>query len=196
MINEFIKQHPNNGKVIVYTEAYLQMRNALRQEIATIEHCIKDTILSNDENIRKSLLPCLKRTLKGLDKRFSRAGGYPSPKYCAQLIADFEREQIADPLQCCRYYDGKAIGEDETALYAEYEKFWTEWRQPQSDRYSYLVDIIAEYLCSGLMWFADNDIAPLSLKALLFNRYCHWNYSGEEGFRHWFYNSYSKGALR
>ena len=102
----YIKQHPNTGKVIVYTEAYLQMRHTLIEQIATIENNIKDTLLSNDVDIRQKLLPSLKRTLRGLDKRFLRAGGMQDPVYCARLIAEFEREQIKEPLQYCRYYTG------------------------------------------------------------------------------------------
>ena len=102
-IAEYIKQHPNTGKVIVYTEAYLQMRHTLIEQIATIENNIKDTLLSNDVDIRQKLLPSLKRTLRGLDKRFLRAGGMQDPVYCARLIAEFEREQIKEPLQYCRY---------------------------------------------------------------------------------------------
>ena len=71
-IAEYIKQHPNTGKVIVYTEAYLQMRHTLMEQIATIENNIKDTLLSNDVDIRQKLLPSLKRTLRGLDKRLDR----------------------------------------------------------------------------------------------------------------------------
>ena len=90
MIHEYIKQHPNNGKVIVYTEAYLQMRHTLMEQIATIENSIKGTVLSNDVGIRRKLLPSLKRTLKGLDRRFLCAGGFQDPVYCARLILDFE----------------------------------------------------------------------------------------------------------
>ena len=63
-IAEYIKQHPNSGKVIVYTETYLQMRYTLMEQIATIEYNIKDTLLNNDADIRQKLLPSLKRTLK------------------------------------------------------------------------------------------------------------------------------------
>lgn len=45
-IAKYIKQHPKTGKVIVYTEAYLQMRYTLMEQIATIENNIKDTLLN------------------------------------------------------------------------------------------------------------------------------------------------------
>lgn len=192
MIAEYIQQHPNNGKVIVYTEAYLQMRLTLMQQIATIENAIQGTLLSNDVDIKQRLLPSLKRQLKGLQNQFEKKWSRVNVESCAHFILDGERELITEPLLCCRYYDGKAIAEDENALYAEYEMFWTEWRQPNSDSYSYMADIIVEYLYYGLMWFADHDKAPLSLKALLFNRYCHWNYGGVDGFKNWYNNTYRR----
>lgn len=60
MIHEYIKQHPNMGKMIVYTEAYLQMRYTLMEQVATIENSINGTILNNDGDIRRKLLPSLK----------------------------------------------------------------------------------------------------------------------------------------
>lgn len=198
MISEYIKQHPNNGKVIVYTEAYLQMRHTLIEQISTIENNIKGTLLSNDEDIKQELLPCLKRTLKGLDRRFLRAGGFQDPVYCARLILDGEKEQITDPLQCCRYYNGQQIADDENAVFAEYEMRWMEWRSStREDGYSLLLSSVVDYINCGLMMFDEYDKAPISLKALLFNRWCHWGggWSNDpNSFKAWYYKNYCKGA--
>ncbi len=105
MISEFIKQHPNPGKVLVYTEAYLQIRQKLIEQIGCINMGIQGTALQNDCDIERRLLPNLKRTLKGLEQKFERAGVKIAPEYCAQLIAEYEREQINDPLSYCRYYN-------------------------------------------------------------------------------------------
>ena len=58
------------------------------EQIATIENTIKGTLLSKDRDIRQKLLPSLKRTLKGLDRRFLRAGGF-----CVQEV--FKTQCIA-----------------------------------------------------------------------------------------------------
>ena len=101
-IAEYLKQNPNTmGKAIIYTEAYLQMRYTLMKQIANIENSIDGTLLSSDAEIKQKLLPSLKRTLKGLNRRFLRA----DPIHCASQIVKFEREQIKDPLRHCLYYD-------------------------------------------------------------------------------------------
>lgn len=196
MIHEYLKLHPDSGKVIVYTEAYLQMRLMLIKQIANIENSIEDTSLSNDADIRQKLLPSLKRTLKGLDRRFLRAGGYQDPVYCARLIEEFEWEQIKEPLLYCRYYDGKTDTQGGNVhLFAKYEKMWCEYQHTKNDAQLYR-NSIAEYIYNGLMMFADYDKAPISLKALLFNRYCHWQYGGANEFKYWYDNTYRAEAIR
>lgn len=197
MIHEYIKQHPNSGKVIVYTEAFLQMRRTMIEQIATIENSIKGTILSNDVDIMQKLLPSLKRTLKGLDRSFLRAGGYIDPVYCAKLIAEFEREQITEPLKYCRYYrenENKAESE-QIGVFYDYELVWVQFILRGGVEPDF-VEMISEYIYNGLMLFSNYDKAPISLKALLFNRFCHWSYGGADEFKHWFLNTYAKEAIR
>ena len=122
-------------------------------------------------------------------------------KCCAIYILDMEAEQIQDPLSCCRYYKGIEIidhseGCNNNARFAGYEKKWMEWRvsREQSD-YDYMVDIVVEYIIAGLMMFEEHDIAPISLKALLYNRYCHWSYSPtRDDFKGFYYINYCKGG--
>lgn len=167
------------------------------EQIATIENSIKGTVLSNDVSIMRKLLPSLKRTLKGLDRRFLCAGGFQDPVLCARLILECEREQITDPLQCCRYYNGHQIADDENAVFAEYEMRWMEWRcSTCEDGYSILRASVSDYINSGLMMFDEYDKAPISLKALLFNRWCHWGggWSNDpNSFKAWYYKNYCKG---
>ncbi len=200
MVHEYLEQHPNSGKVIVYTEAYLQMRHTLTEQITTIENSIKGTMLNNDVDIRRKLLPSLKRTLKGLDRRFLCAGGSQDPVLCARLILDFERDQIREPLQHCRYYNGQQIADDENAAFAEYEMRWMEWRcSTREDDYSLLLSSVADYINSGLMMFDEYDNTPISLKALLFNRWCHWGggwSTDPNSFKAWYYLNYCKGGAR
>lgn len=192
-ITDYIKQHPNMGKVIVYTEAYLQMRHTLMEQIATIENNIKDTLLSNDADIRRKLLPSLKRTLRGLDRRFLRAGGMQDPVYCARLIAEFEREQIKEPLQYCRYYtgnDNKAESEQIGVLY-DYERIWVQFILKGGDERDF-VRMIAEYMCYGLAHFPEYGNTPISLMAILFNRFSHWEQADTESFKQWYFTHYKK----
>lgn len=199
MVHEYIEHHPNIGKTIVCTEAYLQQRYALTKQIAAIESTIQGTMLHNEWDITRRLLPSLKRQLNGLQGRFEKMRCSVDVVMCAQCILNGETEMIKEPLQCCRYYDGKAIESGmKNALLAEYEMLWIEWRSAALDsgNYRLIFDMVTEYMNYGLMMFADNDKAPLSLKALLFNRYCHWNYAGAEEFKYWYNNTYSKEALR
>lgn len=177
----------------------MQQRHALTKQIATIKNTIQGTMLHNEWDITRRLLPSLKRQLNGLQGRFEKMRCSVDVVMCAQCLIKGEAELIKDPLQCCRYYDGKTIESGtKNALLAEYEMQWIEWRKAafDSDKYRLIFDMVIEYMNDGLMMFADYDKAPITLKALLFNRYCHWNYAGAEEFKYWYNNTYSKEALR
>lgn len=196
MIHEYIKQHPNNGKQIILTDYYYQRRNNIIQQIATIENATKDTLLSGDWDIKKRLLPNLKRSLKRLQNHYGKGEMGINAKCCAQYILDMESEEILDPLQYCRYYDGQTDTQGENVHYlAGYEKGWCEFQRTKN-HYGFYVDIITVYICDGLMMFADFDKAPISLKALLYSRYCNWDYGGADEFKYWYSNTYSKEAIR
>ena len=198
MIKEYIEIAPSIGKAIICTDAYLQQRYALKEQIATIENTIQGTILHNEWDITRRLLPSLKRQLKGLERRFQKMHCDADIVMCAQCILDWETE-IKDPLQCCRYYDGITIEKGTTkTLLAEYEMRWMEWRGAahNTGNYRYMVDLVKEYMYYGLMMFEDSDKAPVSLKALLFNRYSHWNYAGADEFKYWYNNTYKAEAIR
>ena len=198
MIKEYIKKQPNNGKLIIYTEAYLQMRRCIMEQISSIENAKEGTLLSNDEDVRKRLLPGLKRMLKGLQKRFEKGGMNIDVKCCAQYILDMEQEQITDPLKCCRYYTHQDLSDNNDALFADYEKRWIEWNSLSSEKrdHNYMVELVSDYMCYGLLRFDEYDKAPISLKALLFNRFCHWDYvSSPDAFKEWFHCYYCKKQL-
>lgn len=177
----------------------MQQRYSLTKQISTIESTIQGTMLHNEWDITRRLLPSLKRQLNGLQGRFEKMRCSVDVVMCAQCLIKGEAELIKEPLQCCRYYDGQAIESGmKNALLAEYEMQWIEWSKAAFDsgKYRLIFDMVIEYMNDGLMMFADYDKAPLSLKALLFNRYCHWNYAGAEEFKYWYNNTYSKEALR
>ncbi len=185
MFEMYSQQHPNNAKVIVFTEAYLQIRLTLLKQIFSIEDMTKSSILSSDVDIKKQLLSKLKRTLKGLEGRFKKAGDNVDASLCAQYIIDMEKEFITTPMQMCKYFNGN---NSDTSQFAFYEHIWLE-----NSKEATLYNII-EYIHYGLMRFAEDDNTPLSLKAILFNRYCHWVRADVDGFKQWYNESYIKGV--
>lgn len=186
MFEKYVQQHPNNAKVIVFTEAYLQMRLALMKQVFSIENMTKDSILSGDADIKKQLLPKLKRALKGLEDRFKKAGYSGDVALCAQYIMDMEKEYITTPAQRCKYYNGN---NDDTSILASYEQVWLKNCEDEGS-----LNNIIEYIYYGLMRFAEDDNTPISLKAMLFNRYCHWVRADVDGFKQWYNEFYVRGA--
>lgn len=97
----------------------------------------------------------------------------------------------------CRYYKGEEHcpyegGED--ALFWGYEQKWIELTLAKSD---YLGEMLDDYLSAGLEDFAFQDETPITLKAILFNRYCHWNggyglTEDAKAFQLFYHNTYKK----
>lgn len=93
----------------------------------------------------------------------------------------------------CRYYNGDdkpsdSIVKAKKVLLFEYEQRWCEDEKFRNERSP---DVI-EFIGVGLAKKTEKDNVPITLKALLFNRYKHWagGYgSDEEDFLEW-YSSY------
>lgn len=104
------------------------------------------------------------------------------------------REHLRDPyLPYCRYYDGVNY-ENAPAnkrLLASYEEAWI---RIQIADFEYLRSMFEEYIAYGQEFFSMNDGVPMSMKALLFNRWGHWggNLCDGESFQKW-YNEYYLG---
>ena len=102
-----------------------------------------------------------------------------------------------DLLHHCRYYKGEKENphpEGNEALFWDYERIWVDAMMKDSDL---LPEYIEEYIGIGLRNFEKADDTPTSLKALLFNRFCHWN-SGSmidclEPFKEFYLKDYIKG---
>lgn len=83
-----------------------------------------------------------------------------------------------DLILFCRYYKGEKNNpyeekyQDKASLW-DYERFWIEHNFTEDGRYL-LSEYINDYTSVGLALFEMQDDTPVSLKALLFNRYCHW----------------------
>lgn len=98
-----------------------------------------------------------------------------------------------DFLPFCRYYKGeKECPKDTKASFWEYEKKWIEFSIDKDDT---LGDMLDEYIAAGLSEFEMRDGIPVTLKALLFNRYGHWlgGYGlieDAKAFKKWYRDSY------
>ena len=100
------------------------------------------------------------------------------------------REEL---IKQCRYYTGAEKNPFEIeggtkALLFGYEEAWV--RFTQSDK-EYINSCLDEYIKNGLKDFKSDDNIPITLKAILFNRFCHWNGYGDvvSDFKEW-YNKY------
>ena len=79
-----------------------------------------------------------------------------------------------DYLPFCRYYKGENKNPYEKgnkSLFWQYEKTWIELSVNKDDKLGEMLD---EYIDANLSEFEMYDNTPITLKALLFNRYCHW----------------------
>lgn len=98
-------------------------------------------------------------------------------------------------LQFCRYYKGEEnCPKDTNASFWDYEKYWvsiSESPKENSDNFNVVSNWIDEYLHAGLGLFCNNDGVPITLKALLLNRYEHWQQT-YDGFKDWYMNTYKK----
>jgi hypothetical protein len=111
-----------------------------------------------------------------------------------------------DAISFCRYYKGEKecplFYDPNKSLLWEYEKYWVD----QSVKFSnikeedYVSDgTLEEYLSVGLTHFQRTDGIPITLKALLFNRYAKTSYSMKsavDGFKEFYLKYYSDEALR
>lgn len=100
-----------------------------------------------------------------------------------------------DLLHQCRYYKGERENphpEGNEALFWDYERAWIEEMVNDSN---YLSECISDYIGIGLKDFEKMDNTPLSLKAILFNRYAKGSYSmmdAVEPFKMFYRNHYTK----
>ena len=110
-----------------------------------------------------------------------------------------------DLLKFCRYYHGgdknPYEGKDQNkAMFYCYEKAWIDLMTQSNENAeaerginNLISEYLTDYLNNGLVNFSFNDNVPLTLKALLFNRYQHWNMGGIDGFKDFYLNEYLGG---
>ena len=91
---------------------------------------------------------------------------------------------VAPYLEHCFYY-GKNIPEDCGAHVGhQYEGYWVRFHFNDDD---YLLNETLCYIREGLGDFCANDGVPISMKAILYNRFCHWGWcETPDTFRSWY----------
>ena len=100
-----------------------------------------------------------------------------------------------DLLPFCRYYKGeKECPKGINANFWEYEKIWVELSEnpkEESDGFKMISDWLDDYMRANLTSFDNDDGVPVTLKALLFNRYTHWMQTND-GFKEWYAETYKQ----
>ena len=91
---------------------------------------------------------------------------------------------VAPYLEHCFYY-GKNVPEDCGASVGHsYEECWVRFH---FDDNNYLLDETIAYIKEGLGDFCSDDGVPISMKAILYNRFCHWGWCETPStFREWY----------
>ena len=107
-----------------------------------------------------------------------------------------------DLLKFCKYYKGESKnpfeGKNQNAMmFWDYEKDWCETNvkaleNEESDAAMMMDLIITAYSNAGLASFRNDDDTPISLKALLYNRFDHWFQGTPEDFKGWYVRRYLK----
>ena len=100
------------------------------------------------------------------------------------LPIEFYNIIMAPYLAHCFYY-GKNVPKDCGAQVGHsYEACWVRFHFDKDD---YLLNETISYIREGLSDFCADDGVPISMKAILFNRFCHWGW-GEtpDTFREWY----------
>lgn len=107
---------------------------------------------------------------------------------------------LSDLIQHCRYYHGETENpfegrDQEAAMFWFYEQYWAKHtlaalRSEDSPEAETLGMYIDDYLRFGLRTFNQADDTPVTLKAILFNRFAHWCQADAEAFKKFYLSRY------
>lgn len=109
-------------------------------------------------------------------------------------LTDHEIDKSMLPPPECMKTEYKGLTEQELKelsykrLVWGYEKTWVRFNLDQ-EHSRYLDEMVDDFMACGLEDLNNADNTPISLKALLFNRYAHWSGgygSDKEGFEAWY----------
>lgn len=184
-----MESNREQDRILAGTNAYFVMRAAIYEQT----NCLWLAFGKDGDEAKDRLLKSLNRTANDLKGRFEKAGISMDPKQCAAILYDREKANLGNPIAKCRYYRGESkctFSNEETnkARFWEYEKIWIERYR---SNVQWAQNDIEEYIAMGLMDFNTDDGTPITLKALLFNRFCHWGYAPTaKGFAKFYNESY------
>lgn len=106
---------------------------------------------------------------------------------------NMDKEQL---IKFCRFYNGEKecpYNDGTHSMFWDYERKWVNFSASSNE---VLDDFVTEYQNAMLGKFSNDDNVPISLKALLFNRFSHWNSgnwdSCSESFKEFYNNEYLK----
>lgn len=77
-----------------------------------------------------------------------------------------------DAIKLCRHWNATDAKDEDVKLFAAIEKIWVDCMT--DDDFSFN-DLLQDYFDAGLREFEMFDDTPITLKALLFNRFCKYN---------------------
>lgn len=105
-------------------------------------------------------------------------------------------------IELCRYYKGEDenpfAGKDQNAMmFWSYEKMWCEMNHTaledeNSSAAAMIGNFISEYSAAGLLFYRATEDTPISLIALLYNRYEQWLQGTPDEFKEWYTRQYLK----
>lgn len=99
----------------------------------------------------------------------------------------------SDAIKFCRYYHSEDVcpfRDEERSILWKIERAWAE--RMTAGNTEMIEEAVSEYVAYGLGEFQMRDGVPISLKALLFNRFCKYNERVDvDGFKS-FYMRYYK----
>lgn len=101
------------------------------------------------------------------------------------------REEL---IRQCRYYKG----EEECPIGVPH-CLWTyecHWVNASHAASAFLDNYVQEYISYGLASFSTADHVPLSLKAVLYNRFSHWLGCRTDDFKKWYNKEYLGGEVK
>ena len=99
----------------------------------------------------------------------------------------------SDLIEKCKFYNGEDIcpyqGTDIRSMFWFYESAWVSMEINDDDVFK---KYLTQYKRSK--WYEVNENVPMNLKAMLYNRYCHFVDIEGEGFKEYFqkYMEYNK----
>lgn len=114
----------------------------------------------------------------------------------------YNYKSFREYIEKCRYYNGefeipmwvKEIGKE---IFWDYERIWVQKHflkdgETIKSNEKFFKDLIRYYKKQGLGHFNDKDGVPISFKAMLLDRYEHWEGGTPDGFKDWYREQYLK----